>query len=137
MEQTRYQTNGRYGPGGSETLLIVDDEEAVLRVVSELLSRHGYQVLTASTGREALKVYLENRDRIRLVSLDLLMPEMSGQNLLQTLLRMNPALKTIVVSGATFEGKVEDALRAGARAVVEKPFDSAQLLKTVREVLDS
>lgn len=125
------------GAGGTETLLLVDDEEAARHLLGQLLTRQGYTVLTAASGKEALRMYLENQRHIRLVLVDLLMPDLSGYSLIQTLVRIDPALKVIVVSGAGFEGKFEDARSAGARAALEKPIDPIQFLKTIRETLDA
>lgn len=124
------------GKGGTETLLVVDDDEPVRSYMAQLLKQSGYTVLSAAGAKEALRLYLENKERINLVSVDLLMPEMSGHNLMQTLLRMNPGLKILVISGAAFEGKLDTALGAGAQAVLEKPFAPEQLLGVVREILD-
>lgn len=141
MEEALVKSGAKPRPGhalhGTETLLVVDDEEPVRSYMRELLSRFGYTTLTASSAQEALRLYLENKEAIRLISLDLLMPEMSGFNLLQTLQRIAPTVKVVVVSGAAYGDKGAQALKEGARAVVEKPFEAEQLLRVVRQVLDS
>lgn len=120
---------------GKETVLVVDDEPGVRRVIAELLREAGYEVLTAASGREALQIYAGQAQRIRLALVDLLMPELGGHSLIQSLVRYNPGIKVLVVSAASPEGPLEDALQAGAYAFLAKPFDPQQLLRTVQEIL--
>jgi DNA-binding response OmpR family regulator len=123
--------------GSLMTILVVDDEEPVRELLGAILSEAGYQVTLASSGKDALLLYRRRGPEISLVLLDLLMPEMSGLSLLQSLLRLNPAVKAIVVSGASYEGKNNESLASGARGVVEKPFQPEELLATVERVLRS
>jgi CheY-like chemotaxis protein len=123
--------------GSLMTILVVDDEEPVRELLGAILSEAGYQVTLASSGKDALLLYRRRGPEISLVLLDLLMPEMSGLSLLQSLLRLNPAVKAIVVSGASYEGKDNESLASGARGVVEKPFQPEELLATVERVLRS
>jgi two-component system, cell cycle sensor histidine kinase and response regulator CckA len=123
--------------GSLMTILVVDDEEPVRELLGAILSEAGYQVTLASGGKDALLLYRRRGPEISLVLLDLLMPEMSGLSLLQSLLRLNPAVKAIVVSGASYEGKNNESLASGARGVVEKPFQPEELLATVERVLRS
>jgi two-component system cell cycle sensor histidine kinase/response regulator CckA len=121
---------------GTETLLLVDDEEFVRDLGVRILSHAGYTVLTAANGKEALDVYLRNKDKIELVILDLIMPEMGGVQCLQELLNSNPLAKVIVASGFSVEGPAKEALESGALAFVNKPYKVQQILKAVRQVLD-
>ncbi|MGH9339588.1 MAG: response regulator [Acidobacteriota bacterium] len=120
----------------TETLLVVDDEETVRRLVVRILTQAGYRVLSASDGKEALNIYQENHNEIRLVLLDLLMPSMSGHSLLQVLLRINPAIKVLVVSGASTAGGVNGTLTEGAQGIISKPFRAEELLSSVRRLLE-
>ncbi len=121
---------------GTETILLVDDEKSVLKVGEEMLRMAGYNVLTAVNGREALEVYRNNKETIGLVLLDLIMPEMGGKICLEELLKINPTIKVAVASGYSPNGPTEDALALGAKGFVAKPFQTGQLLQTVRKILD-
>ncbi|MFH1117901.1 MAG: PAS domain S-box protein [Pseudomonadota bacterium] len=123
--------------GGTETLLLVDDEESVRTLGSEMLELAGYTVLTAANGREALEVYARNKGKISLVILDLVMPEMSGKTCLKELLRTDPKAKVLIASGFSPNGPTENALQSGAVGFIGKPFDLKQILLAVRRCLDS
>lgn len=118
-------------PGGTETVLLVDDEESLRDLGTTLLNKYGYRVITASNGKEALETYRRMADRISLIMLDLLMPVMDGETCLEEILRVNPNAKVVIASGVTEQGQGK-----GAMGFVQKPFDMRQLLTTVREVLD-
>ena len=83
--------------GGNETILLVDDEEALRDLGTTLLTRFGYEVVTANDGKEALEIYQREKGRIALILLDLIMPEMDGKQCLGEILRVNPNAR--VVSG--------------------------------------
>ncbi len=123
--------------GGSETILLVEDEPAVRALTRRILQRHGYQVLEAASGVEALKVWPEHRSRVALLLTDLVMPEgLSGQELARRLQADQPALKVIFTSGysADIAGK-ELALEEGQN-FIQKPSTSQQLLAVIRHSLD-
>ena len=123
--------------GGSETILLVDDEELIRDLGSRILTKAGYTLITASNGKEALEIYQKRRGEISLVLLDLMMPEMGGKQCLEGLLSLNPSVKVIVASGFSANGPTKDALSAGAKAFVNKPYDMRQVLEVVRQVLDA
>jgi CheY-like chemotaxis protein len=122
--------------GGTETILLVDDEETVRDFGAKILSEFGYKVITAKNGREALDIYRGNIDSIGLVLLDLIMPEMDGNRCLREILRINPKAKVIIASGYTLDGRSGGILGVGAKGIVEKPYSMRQLLNRVRTVLD-
>jgi CheY-like chemotaxis protein len=121
---------------GTETILIVDDEESIRELAKELLNSFGYKVLTASNGREAIDIYSEAKDVISLILLDLIMPEMDGTKCLQKLLQINPLVKVLVASGYSANGPAIEAAAIGAKGYVSKPYDMRQLLRMVRGILD-
>ena len=123
--------------GGTETILLVDDEDYVLDLGTRFLTRAGYTVLTAASGPEAVRLYQKGADKISLVILDLIMPEMGGDKCLEEILAINPNAKSLIASGAAVEGKRKETLESGARGFVNKPFRLGDMLKAVREVLDS
>jgi two-component system, cell cycle sensor histidine kinase and response regulator CckA len=122
---------------GTETILLVDDEKRIRKLGEEMLRMAGYTVLTARNGIEALQIYRANQDRIAIVLLDLMMPEMGGRECLEGLLGMNPSVKVIIASGFRANGPTKDELKAGAKAFVDKPYDMRQVLEVVRTVLDA
>jgi two-component system, cell cycle sensor histidine kinase and response regulator CckA len=123
--------------GGSETILLVEDDELVRDLGEAILQRFGYTVLTATDGVEALDVYRKEQGNISLVILDIVMPRMEGKECLEELLKINPAVKVIVSSGLDPLGLVRDLVRLGAKEAVNKPFSMREMLETVRAVLDS
>jgi len=123
--------------GGNETILVVDDEEAVRELGKNILTRLGYTVLTASDGESALEIYREKKKEINLVILDIIMPGMGGRKCLEELLNMNPEVRIIIASGYSINGPTKKILEAGAKDFIGKPFDINQMLKVVRETLDN
>jgi len=123
--------------GGTETILLVDDEPAIRDLGARLLTNAGYEVLLASNGKEALDIYRAHRDRIALVILDLIMPEMGGKQCMKELLAMNESLKIVVTSGHSANGVSEEALNLGAKDFIQKPFELRRVLRQVRAVLDA
>ena len=122
--------------GGSETILIVDDEPALMELAGQILKRMGYDVITARSGEEALDIYRQRKDSPDLVILDLGMPGMGGYNCLKEIRVINPEARVIIASGYSADGQVKDALMAGAAGFISKPFLRSDLLGKVREVLE-
>ncbi|MFH1114465.1 MAG: PAS domain S-box protein [Pseudomonadota bacterium] len=122
--------------GGTETVLLVDDEEFIRDLGARILERSGYKVLTACNGKEALDVYRSNKANISLVILDLVMPEMGGKQCLGELLKIDPKARVLIASGFAANGQTKEAIETGARDFVGKPYNMKGMLQTVREVLD-
>jgi CheY-like chemotaxis protein len=122
--------------GGSETILLVEDEVPLRALGERFLRSKGYQVLTAPSGEEALELYRVESAKVDLVVLDLSMPGMGGRRCLKELLALDPGAKVVIASGYAGDGQIKDALKSGALAYVAKPFRRAELLTTIREVLD-
>jgi len=122
--------------GRGEALLLVDDEEFVRDLGERILKRAGYKVITASNGKEALEIYGKAQGMIDLVILDLLMPEMGGQQCLRKLLTIQPGLKVLVASAHSDEDSLQESFDLGATGFVSKPFGMKELLRQVRQVLD-
>jgi signal transduction histidine kinase/CheY-like chemotaxis protein len=115
---------------GSETLLMIDDEELLLTMGEMVLSSFGYRVLTAGNGQQALEVFRQHRREIDLVITDLVMPKMSGRELIEQLRQLDPAVKVICSSGYV------RALQANEEELyLQKPFTSMDLLRTVKQAL--
>ncbi|MEW6114315.1 MAG: ATP-binding protein, partial [Thermodesulfobacteriota bacterium] len=122
--------------GGTETILLVDDEEHIRDLGERILARSGYTVITAANGREALDLY-KKYDEISLTILDVIMPEMDGTQCLKEILRLDPAARVLMASGYSPNGQTKETLELGAKGFVTKPYDAKQLLRLVREVLDN
>ncbi|MDQ7784843.1 MAG: PAS domain S-box protein [Desulfomonilaceae bacterium] len=135
-EEEQETVVGTMPRGGSETILLVDDEEMIRDLGSRILTKAGYKVITASNGKEALQVYQERGHDIALVILDLSMPEMGGKLCLQELVKIDPSIKVVIASGYSANGPTKDALAAGAKGFANKPYDIRQILEVVRKVLD-
>jgi len=122
--------------GGSETILLVDDEGILRDIGKTILEQFGYTVLLAPDGETALEVYRENLEDISLVILDLIMPGMGGKRCLEEILKQDPQAKVVIASGYSINGRPKEALDRGARAFVKKPYEVTQMLREVRKVLD-
>ena len=130
------ETKIPFSAGGTETILLVEDDEAVRELGVIILEKFGYTVLSEGDGQEALDVYEKEQGNISLVILDILMPRMDGKECLEQLLRINPTVKAIISSGVGQEDLIQDVVKLGAKGAVNKPYGMRQLLGMVREVLD-
>ena len=122
-------------PRGDETILLVDDEETILSLEETVLCNHGYRVITCKNGMEAIEEY-ESQPGIDLVILDINMPVMNGIECLRRLVRIDPDIKVIVCSGYSVEKLVPETFEDLVITFLPKPFDIANLLNVVRNVLD-
>jgi two-component system, cell cycle sensor histidine kinase and response regulator CckA len=123
--------------GGSETVLLVEDEASVRASVRRLLEWHGYRVIEAGNGTEALRIYQENADAVDLVLTDLLMPEMGGFELVERLRLGNPSLRVVFMSGYTEKAFTDTGSAESGTGFVEKPFTVDTLMRRLRGVLDA
>jgi two-component system, cell cycle sensor histidine kinase and response regulator CckA len=122
---------------GSESILLVDDEEYVRELGKRILERAGYKVITASNGKEALDIYEREKSNIGLVVLDLIMPQMGGEKCLEDLLKINPHVKVVVSTGHSVDARERLHVGSLAKGFVNKPYQIKQLLEVVRQVLDA
>jgi len=120
---------------GEGTILVVDDEKEIAGVMAQFLEALGYSVLTANNGVETLKIYGENKDKIDLVILDMIMPEMGGGETFDRLKEMNPAIKVILSSGYSLNGQASEIMGRGCMGFIQKPVNIAELSKKIRDVL--
>ncbi len=121
---------------GTETILLVDDEEMVINVGTEILENYGYKVLTAKNGVEALHQFRQFEKEIDLIILDLSMPQMSGAEFLKRIHSENKPVKVIISSGHAQGYQPNTLERLGVSEVVVKPYLPNDLLLKVREILD-
>lgn len=123
--------------GGSECILVVDDEDSFRQLYEYGLQSIGYKVYTAQDGEEAYAVYQEHRAEIDLVVSDLMMPKVNGEELITKLLASNQSLRTILATGAIDLKAKTELLRLGIRDIIMKPFLFDELMLVVRKVLDA
>jgi PAS domain S-box-containing protein len=121
---------------GSETILVVDDEKIIAETGQIMLEELGYTVLTANSGQAAIETYIQNKDRIALVILDMIMPNMSGRETFEALKRVNTDINVLLSSGYSVNGTATELLRQGCSGFIQKPFNLIQLSRKVREVID-
>lgn len=121
--------------GKGELILVVDDEPSVRKLASAIMSRNGYRTVTASDGREGLKLFEQHRKDIRLVVSDLMMPQLDGPGMLRELREIEPGLKSIIITGLGEENRIADARAAGADLILNKPFTADQLLTGVKQLI--
>jgi signal transduction histidine kinase/CheY-like chemotaxis protein len=121
---------------GSELLLVVDDDPMITDLAREILRRHGYAVLTASGGDEAIGLYQQRSKDIAAVVLDMVMPGMDGRAVFRRLREINPSVKVIASSGYSHDRDADDLLQQGAEGFVQKPYRVAELVKAVGDVIE-
>ena len=130
------QANRPEGLGGQETLLVVDDEKAILEACAEMLKSLGYSVLTAESGEKALDIFQRDPAAIDLVILDLNMTGMGGLKCLQQMRVLKPQAKVLVATGYAERGLEDQVLDLGGIGLLSKPYQFSKLLAVVRGALD-
>ena len=131
-----YKPAAKLTPRGSETILVVEDEEAVRGLTSRILEKQGYRVIVAQHGREAMDIAAREEGHIDLVLTDIVMPGMNGRGLVERLAGIRPRIKSLYMSGYTDDDIVRRGFIEPSKSFLQKPFTSESLLQTVRKVLD-
>ncbi len=121
---------------GSESILVVDDEEMLRDLMRDILRDLGYEVMLASSGEEAVKVYHEHQGKIDLVIVDMVMPRMGGKETFQELKRIDPGVRALLASGYSQNAAAQQILDLGVKGFLHKPFSMEEISRKVREVLD-
>lgn len=122
--------------GGNETVLIAEDDASLRQLSRIVLEAFGYTVIVAGDGEEAIKKFMENREHIGLVMLDVIMPKKSGKEVWAAIKRVNPEMKILFTSGYTMDVFKTEELTECGTDFISKPFLPTDFLKKVREVLD-
>ncbi|MFH1983625.1 MAG: ATP-binding protein [Pseudomonadota bacterium] len=122
---------------GSETVLVVDDDDIVLEVAAKMLSALGYQTLTASTVAAALAVYADHAGAVDLVLLDLTLEEADGAVVFYGIRDIDATARVLLASGRSLDDNVRELLNAGASGFIQKPFGLRDLSAAVRKILDN
>ncbi|MFH0998234.1 MAG: PAS domain S-box protein [Pseudomonadota bacterium] len=121
---------------GDETILLVDDEAAILDVGTEMLNKLNYKVISARSGKEAVELFMEKKDEIHLTILDMIMPEMNGNETFILMNQIQPGLKVLVSSGYSLSEDAARISKLGCNSFIQKPFDIYRIATKIREVLD-
>ena len=121
---------------GTETLLLVDDEDMILTVGEEILKNMGYEVLLAKSGREAIEIYRKNKEEIDLIVLDMIMPDMSGGEAYDSMKQENSEIKVLLSSGYSITGEASKILERGCDGFIQKPFKTKELAGKIRQILN-
>ena len=136
LEELRKKAMGEELPHGSETVLVVEDEEKVRTLTVEILGRQGYRVLEASQGDDALAVSEKHKGPIHLFLVDVVMPGISGTGLAKHLTSLHPETRILYMSGYTDDVIVHHGVLENGVNYIQKPFTIDELTRKVREVLD-
>jgi len=121
---------------GNETVLLVDDENMVIEGCREMLTKMGYNVTIARNGKHALEIYKDNQDKIDIVIIDMIMPELSGGETYDRLKEMNPDINVLLSSGYSINGQAAEILERGCNGFIQKPFNINVMSMKLREILD-
>ena len=122
---------------GIETILFVDDEEIVLDVGTRIIEKLGYKVIPCASAKEAVSLYRKNRSDIQMVILDIIMPEMSGDEVFDKLKEINPDVKVLLSSGYSIDGQARGILDKGCDGFIQKPFSIGELSEKIRKIMDT
>ena len=114
---------------------MVDDEESLRELVSEILSTSGYEIVTCKDGMEAVELYRRKWGEFSLVVLDMMMPEMNGKDAFLEMQAINGNIRALLISGHSIECEVHSMLDAGMKGFIPKPFSPEILLETVKGAL--
>jgi CheY-like chemotaxis protein len=120
---------------GSGTILLIDDEKMILEVGGEMLTELGYYVIPVMSGKEAIRVFQKDRDRIDLIIMDMIMPGMGGGETFDHLRDLKPDVKVLLSSGYSINGQATKILQRGCDGFIQKPFNMNQLAEKIQKIL--
>ncbi len=121
---------------GNETILIIDDEDTIIEVAKEMLQNLNYKVITANGGKNGIKIFQKNHDKIDLIILDIIMPDINGPNVYDSIIKINPDAKVLVSSGFSINREAKGMIKKGCKGFIQKPFNLFQLSDKIRNILD-
>ncbi|MBA4394628.1 MAG: hypothetical protein C0407_13840 [Desulfobacca sp.] len=122
-------------PGGTETILVAEDNKEVRNFTKEILTRKGYTVIEAIDGEQALQKFREHQDSLDLIILDVVMPKKNGKEVYEAIIKEKPKIKVLFTSGYTGDVVIDKGIDDGVE-FISKPLSLKELLLKVREVLD-
>jgi CheY-like chemotaxis protein len=136
IERAQARPVHRWVQRGTESVLIVEDEQMVRELVTEILEAEGYEVMASHLGHDALRLSSEFPGALDLLITDVVMPEMSGRELAERLLKQHPETKLLFISGYTDDAIMRYGISEAEMAFLQKPFTPDELIRKVREILD-
>ena len=122
---------------GSETVLLIDDEDIIIDIGEQILERLGYRALMARSGKEAIEIYQANKNEINIVILDMIMPDMGGGETYDRLKKINPEIRVLLSSGYSIDGQASEIMNRGCNGFIQKPFNVEQLSRKIRDILSN
>ena len=129
--------NPAQNPGHNRTMLIVDDERLMLRLLERFFSENGYSVLAASDGEQAIELYRCYKPRIDAVLLDIRLPKTPGEEVFRRMKEENAAVKVVIASGYLAANVKADLTFAGVKRFVNKPYVLSELLEVFQDVIEN
>jgi PAS domain S-box-containing protein len=122
--------------GGTETILVVEDEESLISMIKIVLETNGYTVLEARNGEEGVHIYENNMEKIHMVLTDMGLPKLTGFEEFKKIKKLDPDVKVVFASGYFDPNLKSELFKDGVKAFIQKPYDANEILRTIREVLD-
>ena len=122
--------------GFNTRILVIDDEQDVAKMMRKMLETIGYKVSIALNGKDAVDFYENKWTEIGLVIIDMVMPGMSGQEVYRSLKKINPEIKAIIASGYSLNNDINEIIKDGAKAFLQKPFDMNEIANQIRVILN-
>jgi two-component system, cell cycle sensor histidine kinase and response regulator CckA len=135
MNETRKSSQSERDTEEQGTLLIVEDEQLMLRLMEKLLSQHGYRVFTAADGEEAVDIYRCHKDEIDVVLLDVGLPRMPGWDVLVKMKAENPNVRVVIASGFLESEMKKKMYSAGVKHFITKPYPLDDIVKTLQSLV--
>ena len=124
-------------PGRNRTMLVVDDERLMLRLLEKFFSEHGYHVLLAADGEQAMEIYRNYKPRIDAVLLDIGLPKTTGEEVFRRMKQENAAVKVVIASGYLAANVKTELAFAGVKRFVNKPYVLTELLEVFQDVIEN
>lgn len=119
----------------NRTILLVDDEEMVVKITEKMLQKLGYKIIKAHSGQEGLKLFQTYRNQIDLIICDMIMPKMDGLELVFRLREIDPCVKVLLSSGSLIEEDEKDVVRRGFNGLIKKPYKMDDLSEKIERIL--
>jgi CheY-like chemotaxis protein len=132
----RSKSERDYLPENGKTILVIDDEELLIKICEMMLKRLGHKVFKAHSGSEGLKIFETNRNQIDLIISDMNMPEMDGQEVIAKLRKIDRNVKVLLSSGALLDSDEKDVIKRGFNGLLKKPYKIRSLSDKMTEILD-
>lgn len=123
-------------PGGTETILVIEDEDMLRELAEAILKSNGYEVITANNGEEGVGVFRKNRERVAAVISDLGLPRLGGQDVVESIREIDPNMSTVVASGYIPPDTREHLEKLGVTTFIQKPYTMREVLDAVRKAID-